>query len=78
MLPSATVDDSIATLAKFPVIAQLRERNLIVLNEVSCLIRHVIIAFCLLLHQRLLQFAFQVLGIGSSLFQFIKDFPLVR
>ncbi len=69
VLPAASVHDTIAAFRKFTIIAKLCERNLIVLDKRTSLVRNVIVASVLLvLYQSLLKLAFQVPWVGTGIF----------
>ena len=79
VLPSTSVDNTVSAFGQLTIVAQLIERDLVVLDERPSFVRDVSAAssILLVLDQGLFELALEVLGVGSSLLKLDKYLPLV-
>ena len=79
VLPTASVHNTVTSLGQLSIVTQLIERNLVVLDESSSLVRHIAIASIVVdLKQGLFELSLQVLWIRSGSFKLYKDLTLIR
>ena len=79
VFPTTAVHDTVATFRKLAIVAKLSERDFIVLDEGSGLVRDkgTSAPILLVLDESLFEFTLEVLWISASLLQLLKDLALV-